>query len=135
MIEVFKLNLTRDISVVTGLLLDRSRKLGFSKTAGNPRKCRQSLGVVCDQIYDEIRHRGATLYVDPTDGLTYATAVISWVAKQVNHTEIAWDIVADATGRCDGSKFCRARVLSLHRGGYRRKAAQNPDGYLQQPFR
>jgi hypothetical protein len=70
---------------VTGLLVDRERKLDFTKTAVKPRKCRQSLGVVCDQIYDEVRHRGATLYDDPTDGLTYATAVISWLVKKVSH--------------------------------------------------
>lgn len=58
------------------------QKLKFTKAVLRARKCRQSLGIVCEQLYDPKRHQGADLSVDPVDGLTYATKRINWFVKQ-----------------------------------------------------
>lgn len=58
------------------------QKLKFTKSVLRARKCRQSLGIVCDQLYDPKRHMGADLSVDPVDGLTYAKRQINWFVKQ-----------------------------------------------------
>ncbi|KIW94189.1 uncharacterized protein Z519_05505 [Cladophialophora bantiana CBS 173.52] len=70
------------LSVVKGLLIERLQKLKFTKSVLRARKCRQSLGILCEQLYDPVRHRGAKLKVDPTDGLTYAVDQISWFIRQ-----------------------------------------------------
>ncbi|ETI22823.1 hypothetical protein G647_06899 [Cladophialophora carrionii CBS 160.54] len=70
------------LSVVKGLLIDRLQKLKFTKSVLRARKCRQSLGIVCEQLYNPSQHKGAKLKVDPVDGLTYAVDQISWFVRQ-----------------------------------------------------
>ena len=75
----------RNLAVVKGLLIDRMQKLKFDKSVLRVRKCRQSLGIICDQPYDKTRvaHQRAKLRSDILDGKTYATEQIDWFVKQV----------------------------------------------------
>ncbi|KIW66690.1 hypothetical protein PV04_05998 [Phialophora macrospora] len=70
------------LSVVKGLLIDRLQKLKFTKSVLRVRKCRQSLGIVCEQVYNPSQHKGAKLKKDPVDGLTYAVDQIAWFVRQ-----------------------------------------------------
>ncbi|KIV84831.1 hypothetical protein PV11_00585 [Exophiala sideris] len=73
-----------NLAVVKGLLIDRMQKLKFDKSVLRVRKCRQSLGIICDQPYDKTRvaHQRARLRADILDGKTYATEQISWFVRQ-----------------------------------------------------
>jgi hypothetical protein len=83
--EVRIISSTRpQLAVVKGLVQDRMRRLKMNKSVLSTRICRQSLGVLCWQVYNPLKpaHQRAKLETDPCDRKTYATNQVAWFVRQ-----------------------------------------------------
>lgn len=74
----------RQLSVVKGMVMDRIQALSRGTVVYKERCCRQSYGVVSREPYDEVRHRGEIVVVDPLDKKRWAEGQIHWLIKKVN---------------------------------------------------
>ncbi|KAF4625520.1 hypothetical protein G7Y89_g12649 [Cudoniella acicularis] len=70
------------LSVVKGLVMDRKQKLILGTAALKSRIARASYGVACRQIYDPIRHPGATIEYDAYTKKRWAINQIDWLIKK-----------------------------------------------------
>ncbi|KAL4802510.1 hypothetical protein BDV18DRAFT_146855 [Aspergillus unguis] len=82
------------LAVVHGLVLDRIQQLKKGVTMFGSRCSPVSYGIVCDLIYDPIKHLGEPVRRDPRDNNLYAVDQVEWLIIQgtsVPHTGISKD--------------------------------------------
>ncbi|EED18796.1 conserved hypothetical protein [Talaromyces stipitatus ATCC 10500] len=78
--------------VVHGLVLDRTQQLQQGVVIFESRCSPVSYGIICDEIYDPVRHVAEPIRLDPRDNNIYATRQIDWLViqgKPIPHTGIA----------------------------------------------
>ncbi|KAH8694872.1 hypothetical protein BGW36DRAFT_299998 [Talaromyces proteolyticus] len=68
--------------VVHGLVLDRIQQLQRGVVIFGSRCSPVSYGIICDKIYDPVKHLGEPLRLDTHDNKTYAIRQIDWLVIQ-----------------------------------------------------
>jgi hypothetical protein len=64
--------------------MDRIQAIDRGHNIYQDRRCRTSFGVLVNEPYDELRHRGEKVFVDPLDKTRWAENQIDWLIKQVS---------------------------------------------------
>jgi hypothetical protein len=64
--------------------MDRIQAINRGRNIYQDRRCRTSFGVLVNERYDERRHRGERVFVDPLDKTRWAENQIDWLIKQVS---------------------------------------------------
>lgn len=71
------------LAVVLGLVTERAQAHGQRLKAITSRRARVSYGVVVNQLWDPIRHRGQPMHRDPRDKKQWAMNQIEWLIREV----------------------------------------------------
>ncbi|KAL5046570.1 hypothetical protein BDW71DRAFT_181912 [Aspergillus fruticulosus] len=82
------------LAVVHGLVLDRIQQLKRGVVMFGARCAPVSYGIICDLIYDPVKHLGEPVRRDPRDDNLYAVDQIEWLIIQgdaIPHTGISKD--------------------------------------------
>ncbi|KAL4997404.1 hypothetical protein BDV10DRAFT_195126 [Aspergillus recurvatus] len=82
------------LAVVHGLVLDRVQQLKRGVVMFGSRCSPVSYGIICDLIYDPVKHLGEPVRRDPRDDNLYAVDQIEWLIIQgdaISHTGISKD--------------------------------------------
>jgi hypothetical protein len=71
--------------------MDRIQAIERGRSIYQGQRCRTSFGVVVRERYDELRHRGQKVTVDPLDKMKWADDQIDWLVKQVNDAQCPFE--------------------------------------------
>lgn len=74
----------RQLAVVQGLVMERIQVISRGRNVYQGRRCRTSFGVVVDKPYNEHKHRGEPVHIDPFDKKKWAENQIDWLILQVS---------------------------------------------------
>ena len=73
---------SRQLAVVHGLVSARSQEPKGGPEMYSLRCCPISFGILCREQYDESKHQGETIVLDPFDKKKWAERQVNWVIKQ-----------------------------------------------------
>ncbi|KAF7506955.1 hypothetical protein GJ744_011086 [Endocarpon pusillum] len=70
------------LAVAQGLVMDRIQFISRGRNVYQDRRCRTSFGVLVNKPYDEHKHRGEPVRIDPLDKKKWAQNQIEWLIKK-----------------------------------------------------
>lgn len=69
--------------------MDRLQSISQKTVVFDMRCCRASYGILCRELYNESKHDGEDVRLDPYDGKKYADNQIDWFIIQVSQKSIS----------------------------------------------
>ncbi|KAK5690909.1 hypothetical protein LTR97_012072 [Elasticomyces elasticus] len=76
------------LAVVHGLLIARTQSLKGGPEVLSARRCPISYGVLCRELYDEVKHQGEDVEQDPYTKKRFAEKQVSWFVKRGDKVDV-----------------------------------------------